>query len=107
MEKQPKQIIEELLCINTDKVYDWVILQSNVNTNVLAADLGGLPIDPCGPTVSNLTTECYLTDAAGNRLGPNSVIDVVETRDREDRAFIIDGTEVILQNVAFQKTIFL
>lgn len=107
MEIQPKQIDRELLCVNTDKVYDWVILQSNVNTNVLAADLGGLSIDPCGAAVSNLTTECFLTDAAGNRLGPNNVIDVVETKDREDREFVIDATEVILQNVSFQQTLYL
>lgn len=107
MKIQPTQIDEELLCINTEKVYDWVILQSNVNTSVTAADLGGLPIDPCGAAVSNLTTECFLTDAAGNRLGPNSEITVIETRDREDRAFVIDGVDVILQNVAFRKDLFI
>lgn len=106
MKVQPTQIDEELLCINADKVYDWVILQSNVNTNATAADLA-LSIDPCGAPISNLTTECFLTDAAGNRLGPNSEITVTETRDREDRAFVIDGAEVILQNVAFQKNLFI
>lgn len=106
MEVQPTPIEPEILCINAEKVYDWVILQATANTTVLAADLGGLPVDPCGATVSNLTTECFLTDAAGNRLTPNSPIAVTETRDREDRPFIIDGTEVVLQNVAFQKTVY-
>src|SRR5690625_4730812 len=106
MKVKPTQIDPELLCINTDKVYDWVILQSNVNTNVTAADLQ-VTIDPCGAAISNLTTECFLTDVNGNRLGPNSEIDITETRNREDRGFVIDGTEVILQNVAFQKTIYL
>ncbi len=106
MKNKPSQIGQELLCINAEKVYDWVILQGNVNTTVQAADLGGLTIDPCGAAVSNLTTECFLTDVAGNRLTPNDIIDITETRDRDDRPFIIDGAEVMLQNVSFQKTLY-
>lgn len=105
MGKTPMQIQQELLCVNTDKVYDWVISQTNVNTNVTVADIGTLPVDPCAAAVTNLTTECFLTDSAGNPLTLNSVVPVTETRDREDRSFVIDGTEVVLQNVAFQKNL--
>lgn len=100
-------IEEEILCINTNKVYDWVMLQSSVNRNILATSLGSLPVNPCGSSVRELNTECFITDANGNRLGPNSVIPIEETREREDRVFIIDGTEVILQNVSFNKEFYL
>ncbi|WP_067837797.1 hypothetical protein [Amphibacillus sediminis] len=105
---RPPQPVEELLCFNAEKVYDWVMLQETVNQTVLAADLGVLPIDPCGPTVSNLTTRCYLVDPlTGNPLPPNAEIAVVETADRQDREFIIDGTQVTLQRVSFEKTLSL
>lgn len=107
METAPSQMQRELMCVNAEKVYDWVISQASVNTTVLAADLGGLPIDPCGAAVTNLTTECFLTDVAGNRLTPNDLINITETRDRDNRPFVIDGTDVILQNVSFQKTLYL
>ncbi|MEI3614750.1 hypothetical protein [Pseudogracilibacillus sp. SO30301A] len=105
MGTNPKQIGPEMLCINTDKVYDWVILQANINNTITAADLGVLPVDPCDPAVTNLTTECYLVDAAGNRLPPNQEIAVMETNDRQDRTFLVDGKQVLLQKVTFQSTV--
>src|SRR5690625_6253651 len=83
MSKEPPQIPQELLCINAEKVYDWVILQATIDNNVLAADLGPLPIDPCAPTVSNLTTNCFLADVNGNPLPLNSEIPVTEVGDRK------------------------
>ncbi|SDM76326.1 hypothetical protein [Sediminibacillus halophilus] len=104
MESQSLQGAQELLCINTEKVYDWVILQANVSQNVLAAALGTLPIDPCGPTVSNLTTTCYLVDpVTGEELDLNAEIPVDELGEREDRTFVIDGALVTLQRVTFTK----
>jgi len=105
MGKHPHQIGPEVLCINTDKVYDWVILQANINNTITAADIGALPVDPCDPAVTNLETDCYLVDAAGNPLPPNREIPVVETSDRQNRAFLIDGNQVVLQKVSFQSTI--
>src|SRR5690625_6007694 len=94
MSKEPPQIPQELLCINAEKVYDWVILQATIDNNVLAADLGPLPIDPCAPTVSNLTTNCFLADVNGNPLPLNSEIPVTEVGERQDRDLIIDGAQV-------------
>lgn len=106
MQSQSLQGAQELLCFNAEKVYDWVILQTTVNQNILAADLGVLPIDPCDPAVSNLSTRCYLVDPlTGNPLPPNAEIDVVETADRQDRIFVIDGDQVTLQRVSFEKII--
>ncbi|SEN86055.1 hypothetical protein SAMN04488134_102116 [Amphibacillus marinus] len=108
MLNRPPHPGEELLCFNAEKVYDWVILRETVNQNVPAADWGVLPIDPCGPTVSNLTIRCYLVDPlSGEPLPPNAEIPVVETAEREDREFIIDGKRVTLQRVAFEKTLSL
>jgi len=107
MSKEPSQIPQELLCINAEKVYDWVILQATIDNNVLAADLGPLPIDPCAPTVSNLTTNCFLADVNGNPIPLNSEIPVTEVGERQDRDFIIDGAQVSLQNVSYQETIYL
>jgi len=106
MGTQPDQIGSELLCINTNKVYDWVILQANINNTILAADLGALPVDPCDAAVSNVTTNCYLVDVAGNPLPPNREIAVVETNDRQDRTFMVDGNQVVLQKVTFQSTVY-
>jgi|SRR5690625_1426310 len=105
MGKHPEQIGPEMLCINTDKVYDWVILQANINNTITAADLGALPVDPCDAAVTNLTTNCYLVDAAGNPLQPNQEIAVVETNDRQDRTFLVDGKQILLQKVTFQSTV--
>lgn len=106
MQSQSLQGAQELLCFNAEKVYDWVILQETVNQNITDADIGVLPIDPCDPAVSNLSTTCYLVDPlTGNPLPPNAEIDVVETADRTDRQFVIDGTLVTLQRVSFEKTL--
>jgi len=106
MKNKPSPIGKELLCMNAEKVYDWVILQGNVSTSANASELGGLTIDPCDPSVSKLTTETFLTDEDGNRLSPNDIIEITESQERSDRPFIIDGTEVMLQNVSFQKTLY-
>ncbi|GAA5416427.1 hypothetical protein Pryu01_01462 [Paraliobacillus ryukyuensis] len=106
MQSQSLQGAQELLCFNAEKVYDWVILQNTINQNVPAADIGVLPIDPVSPAVSNLTTRCYLVDPlTGNPLPPNAEIEVVETADRQDRMFVIDGSQVTLQRVSFEKVI--
>ncbi|SDC11052.1 hypothetical protein SAMN05421734_104163 [Pelagirhabdus alkalitolerans] len=99
---------KELLCFNAEKVYDWVVLQETVNQNVSAEDIGALTIDPCGPTVSDLSTRCYLIDPlTGNPLPQNAEIEVTETAERQDRDFLIDGQEVELQRVSFEKTLSL
>lgn len=106
MQEQPLQGAQELLCINAEKVYDWVILQEDLNQTVLAAAIGALPLDPCGPAVSNLTATCYLVDpATGNPLPPNAEIPVVEVGERENRQYVVNGALVTLQRVSFVKTL--
>lgn len=106
MQSQSWQGAEELLCFNAEKVYDWVILQETVNQIIPAVDIGVLPIDPGDPAVSNLTTTCFLVDPiTGNPLPPNALLEVVESDDRQDREFMIDGCQVTLQRVSFVKTL--
>ncbi|WP_053217129.1 BMQ_0737 family morphogenetic spore coat protein [Virgibacillus senegalensis] len=106
MESQSLQGAQEPLCINTEKVYDWVILQEDVSRNVLAGALGTLPIDPGGPTVSNLTTTVYLVDpATGEELDLNEEIPIEELGERENRTFVIDGAMVTLQRVTFTRSL--
>ncbi|HLR74067.1 MAG TPA: hypothetical protein VK077_02280 [Virgibacillus sp.] len=104
MSTKPLQA-EEILCINTEKVYDWVVLQSSINNTFTAADLG-FTVNPCDPTISNLVTECFITDVNGIPLPLNGEVAVTEVGDRQDRVFVIDGTQVTLQNVSFLKTLY-
>ncbi len=96
----------ELLCINADKVYDWVILQANIRETVdpTFTDAAFDPLTLC--TATNVTTDILLTDAAGVPLQPNGVIEVEEVAERQDRRFIIDDKKVTLQKVTFLKTIY-
>lgn len=104
MQSQNLQGAQELLCINAEKVYDWVILQNTVNQTVAAGALGLPPgFNPCDPTVTNLTTRCFLVDENGDPLPVNAEIPVEEIGEREDRTFVIDGALVTLQRVTFVK----
>ncbi|GGA75940.1 hypothetical protein [Ornithinibacillus halotolerans] len=106
MQEQSLRGAQELLCINAEKVYDWVILQQDLNQTILPAALGTLPINPCGPTVSELTATCYLVDpVTGNPLPPNAEIPITEVGEREDRQFVVNGALVTLQRVSFVKTL--
>lgn len=106
MSKEPLQV-DETLCMNTEKVYDWVVLQSNINNTFTTDDLGTLAVNPCDPTVTNLTTECFITDVNGVPIPLNGEITVTETSDRQDRMFMIDGIEATLQNVSFLETLYI
>ncbi|PLR76582.1 hypothetical protein CU633_14615 [Bacillus sp. V3-13] len=96
---------DELLCINTEKVYDWVVLQSAVSKCIPAHALH-LDTDVC--KARNLKTRCILVDPkTGYPLAYNSEIKVVETGERDDRPFVIDKDLVELQRVTFTKKLCL
>ncbi|CQR48368.1 hypothetical protein BN1058_02736 [Paraliobacillus sp. PM-2] len=97
---------QELVCFNTEKVYDWVVLQTTVNQNIPGSDITGVTINPCASSITNLSARCFLTDSYGNPLPENAEIEVEETGDRQDRKFVIDGNKVKLQRVSFDKTIY-
>ncbi len=87
---------QELLCINTEKVYDWIVNEANFD---LAIDDLELPLGPDGTQlecddidIDNVT--CTVTPAA---------IDPFVVLDRVDQEFVIDGAQVTLQLVNIRK----
>lgn len=95
---------QELLCINAEKVYDWVVLQNTVRQLVLAEEL---EIDHELDDVKHLTTRFILTDEHGKPLGPNAEVNVKEIDKREEKTFVIDGALVTLEKVSFVKVFFI
>lgn len=95
---------QELLCINAEKVYDWVILQNTVRQLVSAKELD---IDHELDDVKHLTTRFILTDEHGKPLGPNAEVKVKENEKREEKTFVIDGALVTLEKVSFVKVFFI
>lgn len=93
----------ETMCINTNKVYDWVLEEGTGSTTLLAANLPTAL--PAGAT--NVQVNCILTDSTGAPLPINSEIDVTESAPREDRQFLVDGALVTLQRVTFTKTVYI
>lgn len=89
------------LCINAEKVYDWILGESTGSTLI---DIGDLPTQiPAGAI--NVEVNCILTDASGTPLPLNIEIDIDEVAPREDRNFEVNGEPVILQRVILSKTI--
>ncbi len=93
----------ESLCVNAEKVYDWVIEEGTGSTTLLASRLPvAIPAD-----ATNVQVKCILTDENGIPLPINTQIDVTEVAPREDRQFDLDGTIVTLQRVLFTKKIYI
>ncbi|UOQ45222.1 hypothetical protein MUN89_04540 [Halobacillus salinarum] len=92
---------QELLCINTEKVYDWILNEASFDLTV-----GDLPL-PIGPTgeqlecadIDDTTTSCTVrpTDPALGEPDPIVILD------RVDQEFVIDGAMVTLQLVNIRK----
>ncbi len=90
------------LCINTEKVYDWIIEESTGSTSV---PVGTLPV-PLPANAANVQVGCMLTDATGAPFPVNGEVLVTETAPREDHQFEIDGGTVTLQRITFTKTLY-
>src|SRR5690625_2600850 len=88
---------QELLCINTEKVYDWVLNEATFDLSI-----DGLPL-PISP-VSGTQLECsdIDLDTVSCSVAPAEV-DPIVILDRVDQDFVIDGTEVTLQIVIIRK----
>src|SRR5690625_3118862 len=88
---------QELLCINTDKVYDWIL---NEATFDLAIDDLPLPVNPI--TGAQLECDDIDLDTVTCEVTPAEV-DPIEIIGRVDQQFVIDGAEVTLQLVNIRK----
>lgn len=92
----PVQGGQEILCINTDKVYDWVINEATFDLNLVNI---ALPLDPTGTryTCDDIdldTVTCRVTPDPNNPF-------VIGNRVNEN--FIVDGEPVTLQRVGITK----
>ncbi len=89
---------QELLCINTEKVYDWVLNEATFDLNVDGLEL---PIN----TVTGAQLECDDIDlnCVTCEVTPAEE-DSFVILDREDQVFIIDEEEVTLQLVNIRKS---
>jgi hypothetical protein len=81
---------QELLCINTEKVYDWVINEASFDLTLDDVEL---------PFVNGTQLTCDDIDSVTCEVETNES----EILNREDRPFIIDGTQITLQLVTIQK----
>ena len=100
---------QELLCINTEKVYDWILEEATSSQTIPVSRLGipaAILAVICNPA-AHTTINCILTDSMGRALPLNSEITVTELGPRIDRQFEVDGALVTLQRVSFTKTVFI
>ena len=88
---------QELLCINTEKVYDWILNESNFDLNLTDLDL---PVNPV--TGDQLECDDIDIDSVTCTVAP-AAIDPIVVLDREDQEFVIDGAQVTLQLVNIRK----
>jgi len=93
---------QELLCINTEKVYDWITKETTYDLNITDLDL---PINPilgtpleCSDIDINTVT-CTIAPTTGFDLSPPPV----EVLGRVDKHLEIDGKLVTLQLVTIRK----
>ncbi|MDQ6600737.1 hypothetical protein [Bacillus salipaludis] len=85
---------QELLCVNVDKVYDWVTSQASVNLPGTTITFPAGVADPCAAGTNILDITAEVTVGA-----------VTEVGDRVNRTFIINGAEVTLQRVTIVKSL--
>lgn len=90
---------QELLCVNAEKVYDWILGESTGSTSIPVA---ALPI-PISAGSINLEVNGILTDVNGTPIQDNVAIDIEEVTPRQDRQFEVNGELVTLQRVVFRK----
>ncbi|WP_406946125.1 hypothetical protein ACJA3J_09285 [Halobacillus sp. SY10] len=84
---------QELLCINTEKVYDWIINEATFDLSVDGLEL------PVGPDGSQLTCDDIEIDTVTCEVEPNGV----EVLGRVDQELVVDGTLLTLQLVNIRK----
>lgn len=82
----------ELICINVDKVYDWIVRESTFDI----FPTGAIPFPgvTAATDLTNATVDCEVVPAATNPI-------VIVNRD--NRQLSVDGVEVCLQQLTIRK----
>lgn len=83
---------KELICINVDKVYDWIVKENSFDISPTGAI--AFPGVTAATSLTGATVTCDVSPAA---LNPIVILH------REDRPFCIDGKNVCLQQLNIQK----
>ena len=91
LEKKPCEN-QELICINVDKVYDWIVKENSFDISPAGTIL--FPDVTAATVLDNATVTCDVVPAAVN---PIVILN------RENRPFCIDGKTVLLQQLNIQK----
>ncbi|MGE7023085.1 hypothetical protein [Solibacillus cecembensis] len=91
-EIKPSHDRREYICINVDKVYDWVVKE--MSFDISPAGPISFPGVPAGVNFAGAAVTCKVTPAATN---PIVILN------REDRTFTIEGARVCLQHLSVQK----
>ncbi|HWI49157.1 MAG TPA: hypothetical protein VNU45_13135 [Rummeliibacillus sp.] len=87
---------QELICINVDKVYDWIVKEMSFD------------ISPTGPiTFPGVTPTTDLTGAIVTCNVVPATTNPIVILSRENRQFSIDGSTVCLQQLNIQKNFIL
>jgi hypothetical protein len=88
---------QEVLCINTDKVYDWIVNEATFDLTLNNLDL---PVNP----VTGVQLECSDIDinSVTCTVAPAEV-NPIEIVSRVDQDFVVNGEEVTLQIVTIRK----
>ena len=90
-EHKPSQA-QEQICINVEKVYDWVVKDMSFEFSPTSPiTFPGLPADS---NMTGASVTCQVVPAASNP---------VVIMNRENRTFSLDGTSVCLQQLTIQK----
>lgn len=95
---------QELLCINTEKVYDWIINETTFDLNIDDLELPtnpntGAPLEYVDIDMGTIT--CKVVPTTGLKYSPPPF----EILEQADRQFVIDGEEVTLQQVTIRKNL--
>ncbi|MFD2046662.1 hypothetical protein ACFSTA_20600 [Ornithinibacillus salinisoli] len=88
---------QELLCINTEKVYDWILNEATFDLTL--GDLE-LPLNPI--TGDQLECDDIDIDTVTCAVAPTEV-DPIVILDRVNQEFVVNGAEVTLQLVSIRK----
>jgi len=95
LENMPSQA-QELICINVDKVFDWIVKEMSFD------------FSPTGPiTFPGVTATTDLTGAVATCKVVPATTNPIVILNRENRQFTIDGATVCLQNLTIQKNFIL
>lgn len=87
---------KEQICINVDKVYDWIVKEKSFE--ITPTGPISFPGIPAGTVLTNATVTCEVVPAPTNP---------IVIQGRENRTFYIDGNNICLQQLNIQKNFVL